>query len=406
MSIIDLSPIYFKREDETYEEWSYRLITAKVDKEIDLDWIDIRDLLELDCSHETLRKEGQGVAKVYKYFCQQRTKEATDSIDGLDDKLNTMQRERIRLQTIALHNNRVIREDERKNMLFDEFIRAVRENSIEPPKFNTLPISTSNKGALLGFGDVHFGKIFESVNNEYNEDVVKERLSDLLTQTIHKVKQENLSHIHIVNGADNVDGIGLRISQLMSLQFGLMDQVIRYQRLLVEWLNQLSAHVKITYHHVPSSNHTEIRPLGTKAGQFPKEDIERLIATYIHDMLRHNTRIEMPLYQDDFARFDICGYKFYAKHGHQIKNVKTALRDLSMLHREFIDYLILSHFHHAEEITVGEGKTNDCEVIILPSVMGSDKFSDRLMTGAKAAAKLLIFEEGKGKVTSHTLKLN
>ncbi|GED72525.1 hypothetical protein BRE01_62270 [Brevibacillus reuszeri] len=400
-----LSPTLQRLQGETVKAYKIRLCENKDTYQIN--WNQIADLINQETG------DNFGESKYRKWYVNYKEgyedamiKGTSNLSSAIEDQTYTLHKERIKNQTIGVHINRIAREDARKEMLIEEFTRAVKENSLQPPEFHSLPYSTGDKGAVLGFGDVHFGKIFESVNNKYDEEEVRLRLADLFVQTVNKINQEQLTHLHIVNGADNVDGIGLRISQLMSLQFGLMDQVIRYQRLMVEWLNRLSTHVKITYHHVPSSNHTEIRPLGTKAGQFPKEDVERLIATYIHDMLANNQRIEVPQYKDDYARFEICGYRFYAKHGHQIKNVKTALKDLSMLHREFIDYLILSHFHHAEEITVGEGETNDCEVIILPSVMGSDKFSDKLLTGAKAAGKMLIFEEGKGKVTSHTLKLN
>lgn len=400
-----LSPTLQRLQGETIKAYKIRLCENKDTYQIH--WNQIADLINQETGDNFGESKYRKWYVNYKEGYEDAMSKGTDNLTTeIEDQTYTLQKERIKNQTIGVHINRIAREDARKELLIEEFTRAVKENSLQPPEFHSLPHPTGTKGALLGFGDVHFGKIFESVNNRYDEEEVRLRLSDLFIQTVNKIKQENLNHIHIVNGADNVEGIGLRVSQLMSLQFGLMDQVIRYQRLMVEWLNRLSAHVKITYHHVVSSNHTEIRPLGTKAGQFPKEDVERLIATYIHDMLANNTRIDVPQYKDDYARFEICGYRFYAKHGHQIKNVKTALKDLSMLHREFIDYLILSHFHHAEEITVGEGESNDCEIIILPSVMGSDKFSDKLMTGAKAAAKMLIFEESKGKVTSHTLKLN
>jgi hypothetical protein len=412
-----ISPI-LRQEGETLEQYKDRLVLNK--EAYRLSWHDIAQLwfdhTGERLSDDSFRKHRERLFK--KMDTQQEyidiavTKEE-DHLTSIEDELLQkelqLRKEKIKLHTTGVHINRIIREDARREQLYEEFIRAVKESALTPPpSFRDYSPTPHNvvRGGLLGFGDIHFGKIFESINNKYDEDQVYYRLEDLLFQTVRKCEQEGLDKIHVVNGADSIEGIGLRISQLMSLQFGLVDQTIRFCRLMVSWLNQLSKYLKIVYHHVPSCNHAEIRPLGTKAGQFPKEDMERLIAVYIRDMLQHNSRIEIPEYKDDYAKFEICGYKFMAKHGHQIKNIKTALKDLSMLHREFIDYLILSHYHHAEEITVGEGATNDCEVIILPSVMGSDKYSDMLMTGAKAAGKLLIFEEGKGKVTSHTLKLN
>jgi hypothetical protein len=45
-----------RQENESFFEWKVRLIALKIDKEIDLDWIEIRDLLELDCSQTTYGK--------------------------------------------------------------------------------------------------------------------------------------------------------------------------------------------------------------------------------------------------------------------------------------------------------------------------------------------------------------
>jgi hypothetical protein len=77
-----------------------------------------------------------------------------------------------------------------------------------------------------------------------------------------------------------------------------------------------------------------------------------------------------------------------------------------MLKRKFFDYLYISHFHHGSSLTVGETETNNVEVIQLDSIMGSDEYSDSLMTGAKAGANLSIYEEGKGRTISYSFILN
>lgn len=94
-----------------------------------------------------------------------------------------------------------------------------------------------------------------------------------------------------------------------------------------------------------------------------------------------------------------------ALHGHQLKGKKNAIRDLSVLHREFIDCLFVAHFHHAGSLTVGEGSDNDVELVQIPSVMGADEYSDSLMTGAKAGAIFSVFERGKGRTIEYRIKL-
>ena len=49
---------------------------------------------------------------------------------------------------------------------------------------------------------------------------------------------------------------------------------------------------------------------------------------------------------------------------------------------------------------------NVVEMIKIPSIMGSDDYSDYLMTGSKAGAVINIFEEGKGRTTQYNIILN
>jgi hypothetical protein len=210
----------------------------------------------------------------------------------------------------------------------------------------------------------------------------------------------------VLNGADSVEGMALRVSQLTALQYGFIDQVIKYARYKVEWLKELSKHVKVKYIHIPSANHTELRVHGTSRGEMPKEDVERIIAVYIHDMLKDNERIDVPMYDEGIVDFEILDYSIVAAHGHQIKNKKNAIRDLSMLKRKFFDFMYVSHFHHGNTLTVGEGLSHNIEVIQLPSIMGSDEYSDSFFSGAKAGASLDIYEEGKGRSISYNFILN
>jgi hypothetical protein len=269
-----------------------------------------------------------------------------------------------------------------------------------------LETNDGKKAGVLGFGDEHFGKEFVSQNNEYNEKIYLERMSQLIADTVKVIKKEQLDELTVLNGADSVEGMALRVSQLTALQYGFIDQVIKYARYKVEWLKELSKYVKIRYIHIPSANHTELRLHNTGRSEMPKEDVERIIAVYIHDMLKDNERIDVPLYDEGVVDFEVLNYSIVAAHGHQIKSKKNAIRDLSMLKRKFFDFMYLSHFHHGNTLTVGEGLTHNIEVIQLPSIMGSDEYSDGFMAGAKSGASLDIYEEGKGRSISYNFILN
>ena len=100
------------------------------------------------------------------------------------------------------------------------------------------------------------------------------------------------------------------------------------------------------------------------------------------------------------------GNEVIAMHGHQLKNIENSIRDLSMLRRSFIDYLLLGHFHSGKEIPSFEGCCNDTEILVSPSFVGSDPYSDSIMKGCKAAVKIYGFDSTYGHKETYKFILN
>lgn len=107
-----------------------------------------------------------------------------------------------------------------------------------------------------------------------------------------------------------------------------------------------------------------------------------------------------------YIEIPIMGNEIIAMHGHQLKNVENSIRDLSMLRRSFIDYLILGHFHSGKEIPSFEGCCNDTEILVSPSFVGSDPYSDSLMKGSKASVKIYGFSSVYGHTETYKFILN
>ena len=55
-------------EGESFFEWKFRICQAKLNKEIDLDWAEIADLLGLDVSADHLRKISYGMREYHEYI--------------------------------------------------------------------------------------------------------------------------------------------------------------------------------------------------------------------------------------------------------------------------------------------------------------------------------------------------
>jgi hypothetical protein len=397
-----------RRDDESVLDWKIRICNNK--EKYELTWDSIKNLI----NDETGENYGESVYRKWWYSFYQgmefSKKQNIDSDEVLTEyelkKLELLE-ERKKLQAIRVEYNKIAREKSRKELIFEHVSEKIEEvGSLPTPEFELLQINENEKAAILGFGDEHFGKQFVSNNNEYNEKIYLERMTKLLSETVSTIKKEQLDELTVLNGADSVEGMALRVSQLTALQHGFIDQVIMYARYKVEWLKELSKYVKVKYKHIPSANHTELRLHGSSRGEMPKEDVERIIAVYIHDMLKDNDRVEVELFEEGIIDFELLGFNFVACHGHQLKGKKNALKDISMMKRKFFDYLYVSHFHHGSTLTVGESENGNMEVVQLPSVMGSDEYSDSLMTGAKAGANLSIYEKGKGRTIQYNYILN
>ena len=151
----------------------------------------------------------------------------------------------------------------------------------------------------------------------------------------------------------------------------------------------MSAYCFIDYYHCPTSNHSQSRPLNSKASELASEDVEYVIYNYIKDVLNSNNRINVFTNEGkEYIDFNINGLNIISMHGHQIKNINSALQDLSQLRKKFYDIVFLAHYHAGCEKVVGENVVCDTEVIICPSFVGSDPYSDSLLKGAKASCKI------------------
>jgi hypothetical protein len=402
------NPILKRREDESLKQYEIRICSNK--ERYSLSWDQVAEVLNQE------RGESWGESKYRKWFAafkdgmeytKQQNIESDEILSELELKKIELLEERKKLQTINVEYNKISREKSRRDLFFEHVTQKIEEiGSLPSPTFKPLQTNDGKKAGILGFGDEHFGKEFVSENNEYNEQIYLERMNKLLHEAVNIIEKEQLDELTIINGADSVEGMALRVSQLTALQYGFIDQVIKYSRYKVEWLKELSKYVKIRYIHIPSANHTELRLHNTSRSEMPKEDVERIIAAYIHDMLKDNERIEVPMCDEGIVDFELLGFNIVACHGHQLKGKKNAIRDLSMLKRKFFDYLYISHFHHGSSLTVNETETNNVEVVQLPSVMGSDEYADTFMSGAKAGANLSIYETNKGRTISYSFILN
>lgn len=398
---------------ETYD----KIITdidSKIDGENDYDWSEIKDKYGINCNSDTIRKSsstpfGGKMRSEYEKYKIGLNKTKNNSDSELDVKIQELRKERIKLQTANIERSRIDRAEARQEMYYEHVGQIIKALPI--PNFEQITDTNDDvadqRDYILTITDIHFGAEFLSENNKYSKEIALERFEYLLDKTIHFIKQNKLTNLKVTCLGDSLQGL-IHLTDLKINDSSVVRSCVEISRIIANFLNQLSRYINVEYYHVPSANHTQTRGLGSRPNELMDEDLEYLIGNYIKDLLSNNKRITVTLAEEgkQYVVIPVEGYEILAMHGHQIKSMESAIKDLSMVRRDFVEYLLLGHFHAGKSITCNEGCLNDAEILVAPSFIGSDPYSDSLFKGSKAACMIYGFNSLYGHVESHKILLN
>lgn len=395
---------------ETYEKL-LQDCSNKVQKISDDDWSEIVNKYNLGIHYDSLRKSqqlitgGAFVSEYYKWKESQNKNSDDDSyMKELQIQKRELEKERKKLQTEKLEYNKMLREEARDEMISERICEAI--SSLQPLDIPERVYSTpSRKEYCLVMGDEHFGAkfkiydLFGNIINEYSIEIFESRMWDLSNQVIDIIEKEDIGTLNIFSMGDFTDGI-LRVSQLAKLECGVVDGTIMYANFIANWLNKLTQYVNVKYYST-DGNHSELRELSCPKGTFQDDNMGKVVREIISARLRDNPNFTMITNPTGYIFGTFAGNTVLGIHG-EVKNMERSIREFSDIYNVKIQYLIAGHLHHSKTEEVGINS----EVINVPSIVGVDTYSMSLHKTSNASAKLIVFEEGKGKVCEYTLKLN
>ncbi|MED1863245.1 hypothetical protein P4V41_07235 [Fictibacillus nanhaiensis] len=400
-----------KRKDgESEFDHKVRLCLSKLNKEIDLDWSEIIDYLKLNCSPDHLRKLSYAYKEMTENLHNKQVENIEDEeiLDKLTQKKLELQMERVKLSSTKNEINKWVRDQGRSELFYEQYLEILSKRNLpEVPNYK-ISYNVTDSDWVLNFADIHYGKelkIFgleDELLAEYNVEIFENRMWDLLNQVLHKVEKENIKHLNVFNLADSIDGI-LRMSALQSLQLGIMDSQMGFADFMVVWLNELSKHVYVDYYST-QGNHDEIRPLGSSKGDFPNENVARIINWHLESMLEKNPNITIHK-NKPLVYVDIVGTKVLATHGQDEKNLQNSIRDYTTTYNKKIHMLLTGHLHNTHTKTVGMDGMQNIEFYQHPSICGIDDYSMKLKKTAPAGATMMKIVRGLGRTETFDFKL-
>lgn len=397
----DLMLDFEKRLEETNDEYFHRLAENKLI--YDITWTTIAELMNQETGNAFGESKYRKDWAMYKVGREDGIKIATSKNEELVDDYNSIlldiKKEKIKVQTERGELQKIIREAARVELYLEKIDEAIKE--IAPlgiPEPILEDCSEFGEEALLVIGDAHYGSEFKikglmgETINEYSPEVFEERMWDLLQTVSSIIKKDNICKLHVVDVGDALDGL-IHLSQITALRYGQTDAIIKYSEFMANWLNQLSRYCPVVFNNI-KGNHSETRPFGTKRGEFPQENGERLVGHIIKIRTANNPRIVANETADTEAiLINVGGFKnVIACHGQyegQLEKIVSSYRDFYNIN---VDCVVMGHYHRNATKTVGSSDNGNIEIIQCPSIVGINKYAEGKKLSAKAGAKMIAFK--------------
>ncbi len=397
-----------KLTNETEEQYLWR-VGQLVDSGKVVSWASVNDIVnkELGIDEEkwrdesSFRKRYQAAKKFYDgCFSKMESEEYSDK---LEEQCRELEKQRQKLYATKTEYTRQVRQQSRFELFYENVANEIK--IFDVPKFVGLDYSANNKEYILTIADIHAGAEFITETNGYSFDEITRRFNKLFNDVVYFIKEHQLNYIKVLCLGDDIQGI-LRLSDLQLNESSVVKATVFVAKTIANFLNELSKYCCIDYYHTPTSNHSQLRPLGTKASEIASEDVEYIICNYIKDVLANNDRITVNTnFGYEYIEVPIFQFETIAMHGHTIKNIDSALKDLSYHKKKFYTTAFLAHYHAAKMGVVGEMFETDCEVIVCPSFIGSCPYSNTLLRGAKPSCCIYGYDEQYGHTETYKIFL-
>ena len=388
-----------RREGESLFEWKLRLSLMKLNKETDLDWCELVELLEMDMSADHYRKLSYGY-KEYDDYIKGKTKEmiAQEEYEKLLAKELEIKKEKVKLQDMRTLVNKQVRELSRKENLGEVLEKKLTELEMQPKIINDEYKNrvTSNRDMVCLISDIHYGIKTTNALSPYDSDICKLKMNYLIDKTIKFSLENDVDKLYVMILGDEISGLIHNTTRLEQRE-DVISQVIEVSELLYESIVKLANNLPYVIVGLAQGNHSRV--MADKKDSLERENFTRLIKEFLRLRLANisNVLLLENVFDEAIIELNIRGYNVIGLHGQNDK--LTNLDRLIEMFDKKIDYVCLGHYHQSKEF-----ETNKTEIIINGCFSGDD-YSKRLRLYNKPIQKLLLFDD-TGKIATYNINLD
>lgn len=343
---------------------------------IDIDWQEIVNKYNLDIHFDTLRKATQtifGGAFVSEYFKSKQASKVDDTyLKEIKAEKQEIRKEKQKLFDERTALNKVLREQGRRESMFDVVARAIEE--YQPTKFDYVPstIEDSDCDLIIHLTDVHCGVDIKSEFNTFNFEILKDRLINYLNEINEIRKTYNAQNAYVILGGDMIQGL-IHTNARIEAKENVVNQIMKVSDLVSDFVYELSKMFQYVEVHTTAGNHSRLTP--NKEETTRGENFDLLIPFACKKALSNilNVCFKDNILECDIASFEVRGHMVYATHGDK-DTVKNVVYHMTKFARKvglpLPDICYLGHRH-----TNGLTTVDDVKVIQSGCVDGMDSFA-------------------------------
>lgn len=293
---------------------------------------------------------------------------------------------------------KTMRAEAREEDFRDMFCEAVEKGfgKLEAKNFEGENVNDDVEMVVL-FSDLHLGVEIDKYFNKFNVEIARERVYKYFTKIIERCELEHPTKVHFLNLGDLCAG-HIHVSGRLEQEVDVIEQIMLACEILAENLQRLQSAAPEVIYRSCTDNHSRMTP--NFKDNIEKENYGRIIDFYLQSRLKDtNIVFAEDNLDEEVGLFELLtGKKLVFAHGHH-DNYNMAIQSYMGATKEFIDYIILGHYH-ASKMKSFQG----VKVIINGSIVGTDQYAYSKRLFGDPEQTILVFKGDDVSIHNINLK--
>ena len=361
--------------NETQLQYIWRMCSAKDNGELDMGWVELAEVLNREMYGEDKSKYCTESCYRKKYqISKQALEEVFSSVED-DDYLRDLReakqdlyKERVKLRDERNELNRKLREQARVENFVDILKTSVAQD-VKPYDIAKYEGANGTTELVVCLSDLHAGLVSNNYLNEYNPQILRDRLEKYAARVIEIAKRHGAFKCHVCLLGDMISGF-IHNSIRLENAINTIEQIKYVGRCVGEFIRTISGVFETVEVHGVAGNHGRLSP--KKDEHLSGEELDSLVMFYLSAAFAGTDRVkvhETNQLGEYIAAISVESYLFVAVHGDN-DSMQNVTKNMITLMGMTPDVILMGHMHHSAVDTDGRTK-----VVMSGCVSGTDSYA-------------------------------